>query len=55
MIWNSSIDKTGLLSWFLERLSIFLVIAVAFLGVVAQADALMHNAHDSVHFSAKFV
>ena len=55
MVWNSSIDKTGLLSWFLERLSIVLVIAVAFLGVIAQADALMHNAHDSVHFSAKFV
>ena len=55
MVWNSSIDKTGLLSWFLEKLSIALVLVVASLGVIAQADAVLHNAHDSVHFSAKFV
>ena len=55
MVWNSSIDKTGLLSWFLERLSIILVLVVACLGIVAQCDALLHNAHDSVHFSPKFV
>ena len=55
MIFNSSIDHTGLLSWFLEKLSIFLVLAVATLGLLSQADALIQNAHDSVHFSKQFV
>ena len=55
MVWNSAIDKSGVLSTFLESLSIFLVLGVAALGVVSQADALIHNAHDPAHFTKRFM
>jgi hypothetical protein len=51
MVWNSTMDETGLLSNALEKVSIFLILLVSALGIIAQIDAIQDNASDPRNYS----
>ena len=54
MVWNSTVDETGLLAGGLEKLSIVLILMVTVLGIIAQIEAIQENNSDPRSFRTLF-